>query len=389
MTGMARIQNPLLFASLLFGLTGFAAATPAVPQTVQDVVEVVLKRPEGGAGQPIFLRGSATVDPQTCGQTSNLKLRIRNASDRALEFDAARVTCNCARLNLPATSVAPGQAVDAELDWTIPWSHEQDHTSLGISLKHGHQDVATLSLMTGLLGNLHVGGTSFGRRSAEGLVEWRVPFHCTTPVKPGELVVGLGKEIPGMQVALDLESPDETPDLPDFVRAFREKTGFCRHWIVLTAHEDLVGREFLFGTVVLVHPPTGARCEKNLLLEARSAVTVTPAVLRFRPVDDRPGHLQAMALVNVDASALRSEAMSDGPQGEPAGARTEPPYSVHCLLNGEPVESAVRLLGKNVSRVELILDAKRLSDPAARFVWEIATAERRWRIESGYIRSDQ
>jgi len=366
----------LAFASCLFAQDPGVAASKVVEATLELRASV-------GNGNRVLFSGQSHFGALSPGVNYVIRLKIKNLSNKAIEFESLKTSCQCGKFVLKEQSIPANSAVNAEVSWLVPTSSPTGDAAISATLYRGNESVASLQLTCQIAGNIFVGDPSFGIRTSDGMVEWKVPIAVTLPVSFDGLTVDLKDGNDGLVVTLErgLETGEDSGigELDKSNRTMR----LGRHWIVLSIHERVVGREFLFGTLTVSDKHAGSKVQKSVMLENRPAITLVPAVLRFRKSADDPFKLSAKALVQVDESLFAP--LTELPEGENVEL---PNAEFSCFLNDEKVEIASKLLGNGVYRIELTINLDSLKDPDAVFEWRVGVGEKLLLVESAFVTHD-
>lgn len=355
-------------------------AMPASPLSGQSVAEkkelllepvtVTLESHPGSSGAP--LTGRFELPPISAGVSARIPLIIVNQTSRVIDFDQIETSCSCGSFQLREKTIPSRGEVRGELVWNLPPASESGRTSLFTNLRSNGAVVAEIRLSTWMSSSLHLGFCSEGRRIGSGMLEWRLPVALTDPLSLEHLQPQLGSGLDGFTVELEPVSPENktaggkesAPKRPDSGPSLQ------RGWIVIHAHESIVGHEFRFGELVVTETKARKEQRRSLALSSRPPILISPTVLEFRPLDSDPRKLVARVLIQLDQVYFsetapeaqqheqeQSESTSHDDDRGSNQATVAPASSVRLTLNDRNVAPEVALLGRSVYRVTVQIPA--------------------------------
>jgi Protein of unknown function (DUF1573) len=133
--GWSQLRRPLLFISIPLALLALAVLTPWVIALV--------RLPVSGERRHDF----GTVQVGDEGIALHHRFSLRNKRDHDLTIRSAKSTCGCIKVNLPSTTIAPGQelAVETTMSFTTAPRTAKPRTE-SIVLDLGPDGLVTLTL---------------------------------------------------------------------------------------------------------------------------------------------------------------------------------------------------------------------------------------------------
>ncbi len=262
-------------------------------------------------------------------------ITLKNTSDQSIRFDKFRTSCQCSGFTVSEYKIKSGQSIHAELIWKIPASSEVVDIGTSVGLLLEGREIIQFTFQAKLANNIFVGDTGFGTRTNDGFTSWKMPLLVSSPVKLNELKAVLSDELRGFTAKI--VAGEVQPD------------GIERGFVLIDSHEEIEGGEYTFGVLKLTHPANPVANEKNLTLQCKLPVTLSPLVLGFHKKDEV---YVASAMVQIDGSTVDAAELSAN-KGK---------ILITCSIDGHELPVTVKPLNGRIFRVSVSMSESRKSE---------------------------
>jgi hypothetical protein len=193
-------------------------------------------------------------------------LKIHNPGTRPLEFDEAGVGCNCLKVQFAANIIAPGETVEAVIEYASQRQNTEDFVINVLFMRAGEVK-GSLSLTGGLEGLLVIQGASL--LESNGVFStWRIPILATPPIEIARLVLTMPSQLRDLEGRIEIEKGK-----PVIVVSGPEKS------------LGTEGTEGIAGEILVEDPVLGIKASAQVTFVQRPKIRISPKIAFFSKPD--------------------------------------------------------------------------------------------------------
>lgn len=288
------------------------------------------------------------------GSDSLFEISLENATGSDISFERVTAGCSCTEVSIEGRVLQVSRAKSIKLRYLAPKStFSGPMQSLKLyfyNRNHVANDtpVAAVYIKLSLSGNLVIDtrGSVF-EATDDGVAEWRLPVHFSSPVSRTDLLLEKSPEF--KDVRLDFEdSGDKT-------------------YLVAQIESHQIPKQGLKGVITVRDDRAKKRATASITIARQSRVVASPTLSHLRR--DEEGHDSSTVIVLLRITGTRE------------GSEAVEIEKLDCALNGEPVKLTIQRLGNQVYKVKVICPVsalKRESDSNSiqdRLNWQVKLSD--------------